>query len=162
MKYLLNIALVVLISGQLIAQKTVLVEKLGTHRMFYYMTGDEMKLRVRPGDTILRGSLWDIRDSLITLTGLRSYDVKLSNIGAVYKQFSYPKKFAFHTAVFGGVIFVIIGVNHLINNEPVFSPDLFIISGSFAAASLISLSFSQKRCEIGHRWKVKVLDFALH
>jgi len=55
------------------------------------------------------------------------------------------------------LFFTILSINHLINNEPVFSPDVLIVSGSLLGAGLISLSFSQKRYKIGVKWKVSVI-----
>jgi hypothetical protein len=162
MKYLINIVLVFFFTGQLVAQKNLMVEKIGSNRKYFYKTGDVMKLRVKSGDTLLLGNLLDIQDSLITISKFGSNDVNLSNIGSVYKQFAFPKRFAKTSALFGGVIFLIIATNHLINNEPVFTPDLFIISGAFVGAGLVSFSLSEKRCRIGPRWKLKVFDFTLH
>jgi len=161
MKYLLTIILTIVFSCNLFAQKKILVEKIGTNRKYYFNIGDDLKLKVKPYDTIIRGELMDISDSKILITGLRMNDVMIKDIGSVYKHYAFPKKFAINTAIFGGAIFTIIVVNHLINNETVFTSDLFIISGSFIAASLISLSFSQKQCKIGSRWKIKVLDFSI-
>lgn len=160
MKYFFSILLVIFLSGQLFAQRKLLVEKIGTNKKYYYNVGDALKIKVRPNDTILRGQVWNIQDSLLSLAALKVVDVEIRDIGSVYKQFAFPKKFAFYSVLFGAIIFPIIVTNHLINNEQVFTSDLFIISGSFIGASLVSLSFSQKQCKIGSRWKIKVLDFS--
>ena len=160
MKYLITLLLISLITFQAFAQMNILVDKIGTTRKYFYTTGQKMKLRVIAGDSLVRGKVWDIRDSFLILADKRNSYIKLTNIGSVYKQFAFPRHFAIKTAEFGGIIFLVIVVNHLINNEQVFTPDLFIISGAFIGASLISLSFSQKRCKIGVKWKLKVLDFS--
>ena len=140
------------------AQKTMLVEKVGTNRKYFYHAGDYLKLRVSKQDTLLRGKLWSIRDSVISVAELRPFDVRLGDINSVYKSFAFPKKFAKYM-FYGGVgIFAIIGVNHLINNEQVFTNDMFIISGSMLGAGLISFSLSEKRCRTGLHWKIKILD----
>jgi hypothetical protein len=160
MKKVFVIFLLVLAGSSLSAQMKLLVEKIGTNRKYYFIEGDLLKLKMKQNDSIIRGELADIRYNSITLSGLRSPDLMLSDIGSVYKHFAFPKKFAIYSAIFSGVIFTIITTNHLINNEQVFTPDLFIISGAFLGASLISLSFSQKQCKIGTKWKLKVLDFS--
>ena len=81
------------VTGFAFAQKTLMVEKLGTSRRYFYHTGDYLKLRVSKQDTLLKGKLWSIRDSSISVAELRPFDVRLGDIGSVYKQFYYPKKF---------------------------------------------------------------------
>jgi hypothetical protein len=159
MKTAAIILLFLAISFQLTAQRKLLVEKTGTSRKYYFLEGDVLKLKIRSLDTIVRGKLLDLRDSGLTLSGWRPMDIPLRDIGAVYKAYSFPKKFGVYSIIFGGAIFAVITTNHLINNEQVFTPDLFIISGSFIGAGLVSLSLSQKKCRIGPRWKVKVLNF---
>jgi hypothetical protein len=140
------------------AQQTLLIEKIGTSTRYPYKVGDMIKLRVKAEDTIIRGKIWDISDSSVSIAGLRPYDVRLSNIKVVYKQFYFPKKLGGYLAIFGAVIFGAITTNHLINNEQVFTPDLFIISGAVFGASAISFALSEKRCRIGNRWKIKVME----
>jgi len=140
------------------SQKTLLVEKIGTLRKYTFKVGDPVKLRVSSLDTLLKGRLWALEDSTIMVSELRPFPVDLKEIHSVYKQFAFPKKFGKSLLIGSGVIFSVIMINHLINHEQVFTPDLFLIPGSFAGAGLISLSLSQKRCQIGTKWKVKVLN----
>lgn len=140
------------------SQKTLLVEKIGTLRKYTYKIGDPIKLRISAQDTLLKGRLWSLQDSTIMVSELRPFTVDIKEIHSVYKQFVFPKKFGKYMLIGSAAIFSIIMVNHLINHEQVFTPDLFIIPGSLAGAGLISLSLSQKRCRIGTKWKVKVLN----
>ena len=149
------------VTGFVIGQKTLMVEKIGTSRKYFYHTGDFMKLRVSKQDTLLKGKLWTIRDSAVSIAELRPFDVRLKDIGSVYKQFYFPKKFGRYMRIGSVVFFTIIAINHLINNEQVFAPDMFIISGSLLGLSIISLSLSEKRCKTGHHWKIKVLEINL-
>ncbi len=143
-------------------QKTLLIEKIGSSRKYFYHTGDYMKLRVSKQDTMLKGKLWSIQDSMISVSELRPFDVQLKDINSVYKQFRFPKKFGKYMCIGGGVLFAIVGINHLINNEQVFTNDMFIISGSMVGAGLISISLSQKRCNTNKGWKIKVLDININ
>ena len=162
MKHFTVFLFLIMANGYLFGQKTMMVEKIGTSRKYYYHIGDYLKLRVSAQDTILKGKLWEIQDSSIAVSELRPFDVRLCSIGSVYKQFAFPKKLGTYLGFFSAGLFVIIVANHLINKEQVFTPDLFIISGSVLGGSLISFSLSQKRCKIGHRWKVKVLNIPLY
>jgi hypothetical protein len=140
------------------AQNTLLIEKIGTSRKYFYHTGDYMKLRVSKQDTLLKGKLWSIHDSTISVSELRPFEVQFKDINSVYKRFAFPKKFGKFMCIGGGALFTIIAFNHLINNEQVFTNDMFIISGSLIGAGLISISLSEKRCKTGKGWKIKVLD----
>ena len=79
----------------------------------------------------------------------------------MYKRFSFPKKFGRVLLKGGAAIFVIIGINHLINNERLFTPDMFIIAGSMAGAGLISISLDQKRCRTDRGWRIKIMDYPI-
>jgi hypothetical protein len=158
MKKILVLLVFYFITGILYAQKTLMVEKIGTSRRYFYHAGDYLKLRVSKEDTLLKGKLWSIRDSMISVAELRPFDVRISDIGSVYKQFAFPEKFGKYMIIGSGVLFAIIGINHLIHNEQVFTPEMFIISGSLLGVGLISFALREKRCKTGMHWKIKVLD----
>jgi hypothetical protein len=158
MKNKLLLLVFCLLASHALAQKTMLVEKVGTSRKYFYHAGDYVKLRVSKQDTLLKGKLWALYDSTISVAELRPFDVRLGDINSVYKSFAFPKKFSKYM-FYGGVgIFAIIGINHLINNEQVFTNDMFIISGAMLGAGLITFSLSEKRCRTGLHWKIKILD----
>jgi len=158
MKKILVLLVFYFVTGFGLAQKTLLVEKIGTSKKYFYHTGDYLKLRVSKQDTLLKGKLWSIRDSTISVAELRPFDVRLGDIGAVYKQFSFPKKYGRIMGIAGVSIFAIIAFNHLLNNEQVFTPDMFIISGSLLGVGLISFSLKEKRCRTDRGWKIKILE----
>jgi hypothetical protein len=162
MKKILILLVFSFTAGFLFAQKTMLVEKVGTSKRYFYHTGDYLKLRVSKQDTLLKGKLWSIHDSIISVSELRPFDVHLRDIGSVYKQFAFPKKFARYMFIGSAGIFAIIAINHIINNEQVFTPDMFIISGSVLGAGLISFSLKEKRCRTDRGWKIKVLDIEVN
>jgi hypothetical protein len=161
MKKVSILLLLCLITNLAFAQKTMMVEKIGTSRKYFYHTDDYLKIRILKQDTLLRGKLSSIQDSLITISELRPLDVRLGDINSVYKQFAFPRKFGKYVCVAGAGIFAIIAFNHLINNEQVFTRDMYILSGSMIGAGLISISLSEKKCRTYKRWKVKVLDIEL-
>jgi len=162
MKKAISLLALFLIAVSVFSQKTLMVEKIGTSRKYFYHAGDYLKIRVSKQDTLLKGKLWSIRDSIISISELRPFDVRLKDVGSVYKQFAFPKRFAIYLGCFGAGIFAVMVTNHLLNNEQVFTPDVFYISGAFIGGSLISLSLAQKRCKMGDRWKLKVLDIQLN
>jgi hypothetical protein len=162
MKKIVVLLVFYLVTNGIFAQKTLMVEKIGTSRKYFYHNGDYIKLRVSKMDTLLKGKLWSIRDTMISVAELRPFDVRIGDIGSVYKQFAFPKKFGRLLGIGGVALFAIISINHLINNEQVFTPDMFILTGSMLGAGLLSVSLSQKRCKTSSGWKIKILDVAIN
>lgn len=140
------------------ARKTFMVEKIGTGKHYFYHEGDYIKLRVQKPDSLMEGRLWSIGDSSVVITGLHPFEVGLGNINSVYKRFAFPTKCTKAFAVAGVVFFSIIGINHLINNEQVFTSDIFIVSGAMFGISAISWALSEKRCRAAKGWKFKILE----
>jgi hypothetical protein len=141
-----------------IAQKTLLVEKIGKSSKYYYHIGDNIKLKMFSNKNIMKGEITGLRDSSMTISSIKSDEVRLKEIQCVFKQFEFPRKFAIKSGEFGVVIFLVMVTNNLINNALVFTPYVFIVSGSFLGGSLISLMLSERRCKIGDQWKVKILN----
>ena len=108
MKTFLVLFLVIIISGTLVAQKELLVEKIGTNKKYYFKIGNDIKIKVKPFDTIVRGKIWDIQDKSVSITELKMNDVMIKDIGVVYKKYAFPRKFAIRTAQFSAAIFLII------------------------------------------------------
>lgn len=158
MKHILLLVLITVFATNALAQKTMIVEKIGTSHRYFFKTGDYIKLKISQPDTLLKGKLWSIADSAVFVSDFRPFKVSVRQINAVYKRFDVPKKMAYTTFIGSIGIFCIITINHLLNNETVISPDALLISGGVAAAGLITLSFSEKKMKTGNRWKVKILD----
>lgn len=138
--------------------KTLLLEKLGTHQRYAYRPGDVIKLKTKNSE-FMNSYLWEINDSSISVGQNRP--LLLRKIESVFPQFSFPKKFGMYMFIAGVAYFTVISFNHLINNEIVFTKDVFIVPTALFGAGLISVSLSQKRCKIGDRWKLKVLEIRI-
>ncbi len=142
----------------LMAQKTLMVERIGTSRRHFFHPDDPVKWRVSKADTVLTGRLGVLRSDEVVVEGIRAWRVRSDSIRSVTVKFAFPRKAGPTLCTAGLGIFTIIGINHLLNHEPVFSGDMLLISGSLLAAGGITWSLGSKRCRIGDRWKVKILD----
>jgi len=160
MKYLLITSFFVFLCNITIAQKTLLVEKIGTSRKYYYHLDDKIKLRTKSNNILISGRLWGIYDTVISISG-GYFSIPVHDIESVYKQYAFPRKLGIKLDEAAIVFFLIITFNNLINKEQVFKPYTFIISGSCLVGSLICFSLDQHRCKIGDRWKLKILDFTV-
>jgi hypothetical protein len=159
MSKLLYIIILSFLSFNGISQKTLLVEKIGKPAKYYYHSGDKIKLKALGVKSTLKGTIGAIGDSSFILKETFSDTiVRLKDIQCVYKQRSFPKKFGIRLCEFGGVIFAVMVFNNLVNDSPAFNQYVFIVSGSFVGAGLISLAFSERPCKIGSKWKVKIMD----
>ncbi|MEI7663499.1 MAG: hypothetical protein WCK34_14925 [Bacteroidota bacterium] len=144
------------------SQKTLLVEKIGTGQKYFYHEGNYFRIRVSKQDTLLAGKLWSIQDSVIAVNQMRPFDVRISEIKSVYKRFEFPRKLGKYLVIGSAAICGIIVINHLVNHERVLAPDLVYVSGPMLGAGLLSLSLDRKRCRIGNRWKIKILDISVN
>ena len=148
----------ILFISEALPQKTLLLEKIGTKRKFFFREEDKFMLRTAKPDTFLAGHLWEINGNTITLQTYIPVTVQYDNIRFVYKDYKFPKKFGLYCIIFSGVTFTVITINHLLNNEQVFTPDMAYLTLPFLAAGILSISLSRERMKIGLRWKLKVLD----
>jgi hypothetical protein len=141
------------------SQNTLLLEKIGTSRKFYYHLDDRIKLTTKENHRIF-DALTNITDSVISVSN-KDFEIPVHDIASVYPQFGFPRRLGKNLCLAGGVFLVIITFNNIINNQQVFPSYGFIVSGACLAGGLVSLSLAQQKCKIGYRWKLKVLDSTL-
>jgi hypothetical protein len=158
MKRYFTLLLILSFSLSSLAQKTLLVEKVGKRAKYYYHAGEKIKIQSVGMKKPFKGILTVIRDSSIVVSSIVSEEIKLKEIQCVYKQFPAPRKLGIRLSEFGAVIFLVMVANNLLNHTDVFTQYTFIVSGAFLGAGLISLAFSERPCKIGSRWKIKILD----
>lgn len=147
-----------LISSECISQKTLMLEKIGSKRKFFFHSNDKFMLRLNKPDTFISGRLWDVNEKNITVQTYPPVTIQLENIRYVYIDHKFAKRFGVYCVAFSGVTFGVITINHLLNNEQVFTPDMAYLTLPFLAAGILSLSLSRERVKIGLKWKLKVLD----
>ena len=158
MRFQLCLILLLIFSISAIGQKTLLVEKIGKASKYYYHIGDNIKLKMFSNKNTVKGEITDIRDSSITISSINSVAIDLKEIQCVVKQFEFTRKFGIRSSEFGVVIFLVMVTNNLLNKSQVFTPYVFIVSSSFFGGGIILLMLSEKRCNFGDRWKLKILD----
>ena len=141
------------------AQKTLVLEKIGTPTRYGFHLGDDVKIRTKKQNQIVKNYLWNLTDSSVTI-GPRT-TIPLSEISAVYKHYYFPKLMTRILFYAGAGYFILDSFNNLINNEQVFIQQTMIISGSLLGVSLAIIPLSQKKCKIGIRWKLKIMDINL-
>jgi hypothetical protein len=158
-KSILLIILTVICSG-LFAQMTMVVEKIGTPTRYGFHLGDNVKIQTKTQKVILKSYLWALTDTSITI-GPRT-TIPVSDIGAVYKHYHFPKLMTDFLFIAGAGYFILDSFNDLINKERIFHTQTLIISGCLVAASLAIIPLHQKKCRIGIRWKLKIMDINLN
>jgi hypothetical protein len=142
------------------AQKTLVLEKIGTSNRYAFHLGDDVKIRTIKENRIVKSFLWNLTDSTLTI-GPRTI-VPLSDVGAVYKNYHFPRLMSRFIFIAGAGYFILDSFNNLINNEQVFVPRTMIISGSLMAVSVAIIPLWQKKFKIGLRWKLKIMDINLN
>jgi hypothetical protein len=141
-------------------QKTLVVEKIGTSTRYAFHLGDDVKIQTKKQNKILKSYLWNLTDSSMTI-GTRT-TIPLSDISAVYKHFHFQSYMTRALFYIGAGYFVLDSFNNLINNEQVFVPQTMIISASIMGVSAAIIPLGQKKCRIGVRWKLKIMDINLY
>jgi hypothetical protein len=158
----LILILILLTSSVIIlpAQKMIVLEKIGTQTRYGFRLGDYMKIQTREKKQIVKSYLWALTDSSITI-GPRT-TIAVSDIGAVYKNFHFPRLMTKFFFLLGAGYLVLDSFNNMINKEKVFNPQTLIISGSIIGVSLALIPFHQWKYKIGIRWKFKIMDINLN
>jgi len=160
MRKLVQVVVFLAIFSGASAQKTMVIEKIGTSTRYAFHLGDEVKVRTKKQNLILRSYLWNLTDSSVTIG--QHTTVPLSDISAVYKRFYFQHLMTRILLYAGAGYFILDSFNNLINKEQVFVPQTMIISGSILGASLAIIPLGQKKCRIGIRWKLKIMDIDLN
>ncbi len=142
------------------AQKTLVLEKIGTSTRYAFHLGDDVKIRTKKQNVIVKSYLWNLTDSSVTI-GPRTI-IPLSDISAVYKHYHFQNLLTRILFYAGAGYFILDSFNNLINNEQVFVPQTMIISGSLMVAGVAIIPLGQKKCRIGIRWKLKIMDINLN
>jgi len=142
------------------AQKTLVVEKIGTSTRYAFHLGDDVKIRTKKQNVIVKSYLWNLTDSSMTIGPHTT--IPISDISAVYKNYHFPKLMTRFLFIAGAGYFILDSFNNLINKEQVFVPQTMIISASLIGVSAAIIPLGQKKCRIGIRWKLKVMDINLY
>jgi len=142
------------------AQKTMVVEKIGTPTRYGFHLGDVVKIETKTQKVIVKNYLWALTDTTITI-GSRTI-IPVSDIGAVYKSYHFPRLMTKFLFIAGAGYFVLDAFNNMINKQTVINTQTLIISGCLIAASLALIPLHQKKCRIGIRWKLKIMDINLN
>ncbi len=156
------ILLVILLNASLglSAQQTLVVEKIGTPTRYGFHLGDDVKIQTKADKLILKSYIWALTDSSVTI-GIH-HTVPLADVGAVYKYYHFPNLLTKFFFIAGGGYFVLDSFNNLINKEKIFNPQTFLISCGLVAVGCAIIPLHQKKCRIGIRWRLKVMDINLN
>ena len=141
-------------------QKTMVLEKIGTPTRYGFHLGDDVKILTKKQNLIVKSYLWNLTDSSVTIGSHTT--IQLSDISAVYIHYYFPQLMTRILFYAGAGYFILDSFNNLINKEQVFVPQTMIISGCLLGASLAFVPLSQKKCRIGIRWKLKIMDINLN
>ncbi|MGA2823985.1 MAG: hypothetical protein ABSE72_10725 [Bacteroidales bacterium] len=160
MKKLVLLAMFLAACSAASAQKTLVLEKIGTPTRYGFHLGDDVKIRTKKQNLIIKSYLWNLTDSSVTIGSHTT--IQLSDISAVYRNIYFPHLMTRILLYAGAGYFILDSFNNLINHERVFIPQTMIISGSLIGVSLAIIPLSQKKCKIGIRWKLKIMDINLN
>jgi hypothetical protein len=141
------------------AQNLLILERPGTIKNFKYEVSDIIKIRTLSSDTLLKGVITFINDSIVVINNIQP--VAISDIGKVYRT---QWGFTFLQGLFltaGAPYLLISTVNGIINNdEPIVPNETIIISGSLLAAGAAITPLTTRKFRIDNKkWRLRILDF---
>jgi hypothetical protein len=160
MKKLMLLGMILTGFSGLFAQKTMVVEKIGTSTRYGFRLGDDLKIETKAQKQIVKSYLWALTDTSVTI-GPHTI-IPVSDIGAVYKSYHFPRLMTKFLFIAGAGYLVLDVFNNMINKQKVINPQTLVISGCLIAASLAIIPLHQKKCRIGIRWKLKIMDINLN
>jgi hypothetical protein len=160
MRKLILLVLFLINYSGLYAQKTLVVEKIGTMTRYGFHLGDDVKIQTKTDRLILKSYIWELTDSSVTI-GIH-HTVPLTDVGAVYKYYHFPNLLTKFFFIAGGGYFVLDSFNNMINKEKIFNPQTFLISCGLVAVGCAIIPLHQKKCRIGIKWRLKVMDINLN
>ncbi len=139
------------------AQDILLLERPGTIKNIKYYNGDNIRLGIFGGDSIISGEITRINDSGFIIN--TQFEVQLNQICTVYKL---RKFFRFSEELFfkAGIPYIILtATNRTINNEyPILDKEVALISGSLVLAGMGSALIKYRKCRIDNtRWRLIIL-----
>jgi hypothetical protein len=159
MRKLILLVVLLVVSFGLLAQKTLVLEKIGTPSRFGYHLGDDLKIKAKGYKQNLHSYIWNLTDTSLTIGSKTT--VQLSDITAVYRNYYFPKLMTRVFLYAGAGYLVLDSFNNLINKQRVFNPQTLIISGSLICVGVAMMPVIQRKCKIGIRWKLKIMDINL-
>lgn len=155
----LGIFVLIFSSSNLLAQKIVAFDKSGKVKRVRYSRGDLIKLNLNSGERVF-GTIHQIMDSSFVVEGMT---IGLKDVSQVYNtQRLAGFKFFSKLFIYGGLAyFPLVTVNRTINNDdPTFSKQAAIISGSMLATGIIFQLIANKRYKISEKRPLKIIDLA--
>lgn len=136
-----------------------LLEKQGRFKNIKYRLGDEISLRVQPGNRKLSGQIHYINDSSILVDFI--HEVNIEDVTWVYSKRFFFNLMSPILLIAGGGYFILDGLNRAINHEyPVITKNTLLVSGSLIGVGLVFRPLGTKRHKIGGPWRLTVLDMS--
>jgi hypothetical protein len=151
-----GIILALFLSMQVSAQRMLVLEKLGSGKMYTYNVGDNITLRRTADSSRFTGTVTMIGDSGFFLD--MKIWVRLNDVSAVWRKFPHRRKSGNMVMIGGGVIAGIIIINNLANNNTVIDPVYMAVTAGIATAGLLWRLSSVQKYSIGNKWKLKTLE----
>ena len=140
------------------AQRILVLEKIGTGRMYAFSEGDKIQFETKSSQLIIADQIIGINDSSLLLHG--GFRVDLKDILYIEKFFKGRKKNGILLIAAGGILIGITAINNLSYNNPVVDPVFLAVGSALSGAGGLWYSLAKRKYYIGRKWKIKVLDYS--
>ncbi len=150
--------LILILTVTSLAQKILVVEKIGKGRWFSYKEGDNIRLETKKDQFHFISEITLITDSSIILGGYTR--ISLEDILYIEKVYKNRKANGVLLIIAGGLSIGISSFNHMLNNQPVIDPVFLSVGAVISSLGVLWYSQSKRKYNIGNKWKLKVLDYS--
>ncbi len=141
------------------AQQYFVLQKRGMVKNFKYQTGNKIHLKTLKEGFEISGEITQIKDTSILIN--YSFEVGLSNIGAIYRKSGFLNRLSGLFFIRGGMAYFLIdGANRTIHQEyPIITESTLMISGAMIATGFAIRPFITRKFDTTEKWQVKILNF---
>ena len=144
-------------TGNLFAQKLLVVENVNSFKNYKYYQGESIILKYTGSEGRIADRIADLTDSTVILE--RTGEVRMAEISCIFRENWFVQILRGLTLIGGVAYFGIDSFNRLINHEdPVIDSGTALISGGMVAFSFALIPLRYKRIHTGEKWKLRALD----
>jgi hypothetical protein len=140
----------------LCAQRILILEKLGSGKIYTYKTGDPITLQRTADNERFTATITFISDSGI-IVDMKQW-IRIGDIHALWRKFPHRKRNGNYFIVGGAALVGIVTINNLANNNTVVDPLFLAIGAGISAVGVLWRLSSVQKYTVGNRWKLKILD----
>jgi len=157
LKRTIFIAILIVFSAFVSAQKILVVENVKSLKNIKYYQGDEIFVKLPGFEDKIFDHIFDLTDSTVIFEIAGEF--AFHEIISIYRENRMIQILRKFSLIGGAAYFSLDSFNRLINNDaPVILTETLIISGGIVAFSFALIPFTYRKFNTGGKWHLRTLD----